>query len=195
MGVRAKKRGCMTRLVVVLAVALLFGAAGAYFLRNAYDRYAYPLEYQELVAFYARERELPPSLVYAVICCESGFDPEAQSNVGAKGLMQLVDETFEWAQMRDGIRDYEDPARLYEPEMNIRYGTLVLRLLLDEFGSTENAVAAYHAGWGNVKGWLADNAYSPDGRTLSLIPFGDTRAYVKKVLHTQKKYQELYGVE
>lgn len=194
MSARAKKRGCLPRLVA-LVIALVLGLVGMHFARKVYDRYSYPLEYQELVTSYARKRDLEPSLVYAVIRCESGFDPEAQSNVGAKGLMQLMDETFEWAQMRDGVRDYENPSRLFEPEMNIRYGTLVLRLLLDEFGSTENAVAAYHAGWGNVKQWLADGAYSQDGRTLSRIPFSDTRAYVQKVLHAQEKYRELYGIK
>lgn len=71
------------------------------------------------------------------------------------------------------------------------YGSQTLALLLEEFGTLENALAAYHAGWGNVTRWLADSQYSSDGKTLTTIPFGDTRAYVSKVMETAETYRRL----
>ena len=85
--------------------------------------------------------------------------------------------------------------RLFEPEANIQCGAFILRLLIDEFGTVDNALAAYHAGWGNVKKWLADEEHSSDGVNLSSIPFGDTARYVKKVNETSRIYRELYQFE
>ena len=70
-----------------------------------------------------------------------------------------------------------------------------LSLLLEEFGSVQNALCAYHAGWGVTQEWLADPEITPDGTTITNIPYGDTRAYVRKVLDTQEIYRELYGIE
>jgi soluble lytic murein transglycosylase len=67
--------------------------------------------------------------------------------------------------------------------------------LLEEFGTVENALCAYHAGWGNATKWLQDPAHAPDGKNITNIPFDDTKAYVAKVLATQEKYRELYGIE
>ena len=70
----------------------------------------------------------------------------------------------------------------------------MLRLLLDEFGTERNALAAYPAGWGSVKQWLQDPEYAPDGEHVTHIPFEDTRAYVDKVEKTREIYRRLYGL-
>lgn len=69
-----------------------------------------------------------------------------------------------------------------------------LDMLLDEFGDTETALAAYHAGRGIVNEWLADSKISPDGKTLESIPYDDTAAYVKKVIKTCEKYRRIYDM-
>jgi soluble lytic murein transglycosylase len=56
----------------------------------------------------------------------------------------------------------------------------------------DTALAAYNAGWGNVRKWLRDEAYSADGRTLHTIPFKETENFVKRVNAATDKYRELY---
>lgn len=155
------------------------------------DALTYPRPYHSAVSREAKENDLPESLVYAIMKAESGFDPEAESPAGAYGLMQITGITFEWLQGKFGETLPTDA--LLEPETNIRYGCRCLRLLLDKFeGVPETAVAAYNAGMGNVAEWLSDSTYSPDGRTLSAIPFPETEAYVEKVMLYKSSYDEKY---
>ncbi len=174
-------------LAVILVVASVWGY-------RFYMERMYPIQYQEWVEQYSQEYGVPKSLVYSVIRSESSFRPDAESSVGARGLMQITEQTFQWAQMRHNLTEetFDD---LFDPQINIRYGTYILSLLLEEFGSVQNALCAYHAGWGVTQEWLADPEITPDGTTITNIPYGDTRAYVRKVLDTQEIYRELYGIE
>ena len=144
---------------------------------------AYPLRYQEVVEENSVRSGMEEAVLYAVIRTESSFQPDAESSVGALGLMQITPDTLSWVRYRLGEPGAVDARTvLLDPEQNIFYGSQTLALLLEEFGTLENALAAYHAGWGNVTRWLADSQYSSDGKTLTTIPFGDTRAYVSKVM-------------
>ncbi len=150
----------------------------------------YPLKYTDLVEKYAVEYGLPPELIYAVIKTESNFNEKAVSRVGAKGLMQLMDDTNEW--VASLLRENVHKDDYFHPETNIRRGVYLLSYLMRQFKSTKSAVAAYNAGIGRVSGWLKNPEYSQDGVTLSHIPIGETDAYVKRVLETMIKYKELY---
>ncbi|MGI6403007.1 MAG: lytic transglycosylase domain-containing protein [Oscillospiraceae bacterium] len=185
-----RKSGGNRFIFLLAAILILAGCTRFAFLH--FYRAAYPVHYRETVLACAEERGLAPELVFAVIHCESGFDHQAVSYVEARGLMQITEDTFEWARWRmgdDGDRTFGD---MFVPETNIRYGTAILHLLMEEFKGEREVLAAYHAGWGSVKGWLAKEEYSRDGYTLDHIPFGDTRAYVTKVLETKKIYGKLY---
>ena len=171
--------------VLLAAAALLLAGLLCYY------RGAYPLDYREEVEARAAENGLDPALVYAVIRTESGFDPGAQSSVGARGLMQLTPDTYDWVRLRLGEEE-GDPEDLFDPGENIRCGCAGLRLLLERFGGEETALAAYHAGWGSVSRWLQSERYSHDGESLDAIPFPDTESYVKKVLETREIYRRLY---
>ncbi len=175
--------------VLLVALALLW----EFFFQERFLRLAYPEKYPALVQKYASQNNLSPYLLFAVIRTESGFDPKAQSSIGARGLMQLTPDTFDWAQEKAAAGSLLSSDKLYDPETNIHYGAVVLSAYLREFGSVGTAVAAYHAGRSKVKSWLADRRYSRDGRTLYYIPFDDTRAYVKRVLETEKMYQKIYS--
>lgn len=70
----------------------------------------------------------------------------------------------------------------------------MLYLLDQQFGDRDTALAAYNAGQGRVKGWLADSRYSDDGVTLREIPFPETAAYGRKIQQAQEMYQELYQI-
>lgn len=81
---------------------------------------------------------------------ESSFNPEATSSIGARGLMQLTEETFDWVKSRLEPQSDTTYDAMYEPEKNIEYGTYLLHALTEQFGSVNNALCAYHAGWGSA---------------------------------------------
>ena len=152
----------------------------------------YPVSYSAQVEQSAQEYGVDVSLVYALIETESDFNKDAVSSVGAKGLTQILPETFQWLQGKTGESLSEDA--LFEPEVSVKYGTYLLSILQNEFGNTETAVAAYHAGIGKVHQWLENPEYSDDGVTLKYIPYDDTRAYVDKLMRTRDIYVNLYNL-
>lgn len=152
----------------------------------------YPLKYSELVEKYSAEYNLDEAFVYAVIETESGFNKDAVSEVGARGLMQIMPDTFKWLKSKTGEKLSEDA--LFEPEVSIRYGCFLLRYLLDEFENEKTALAAYHAGVGRVKKWLKDPEYSDDGKTVARIPYETTKNYTEKVMKTYHRYIKLYDL-
>ena len=152
----------------------------------------YPLKYSELVEKYSAEYNLDEAFVYAVIETESGFNKDAVSEVGARGLMQIMPDTFKWLKSKTGEKLPDDA--LFEPEVSIRYGCFLLRYLLDEFENEKTALAAYHAGVGRVKKWLKDPEYSDDGKTVARIPYETTKNYTEKVMKTYHRYIKLYDL-
>ena len=161
---------------------------------EAAERAQHPLEYADFITQYALEQELDPALVAAVILCESSYNPEAESRLGARGLMQLMEDTAGWVAHKLG-EDGEDYSfdLLYDPETNIRFGTWYLGYLSRRFGGdATKIVCAYHAGQGNVDAWLKNPEYSHDGVTLDVIPTQDTATYAARVLHARDVYRKYY---
>lgn len=187
------KRRIVVLLIVLVVLAGLIGG-GIYLVRWGYDKYeraAYPVKYEEYVTKYAAEYDLQSSLIYAIIRTESRFDPNAVSAAGAKGLMQLMEVTYDWTQSQFS-GEPEPIERIFDPEVNIRCGCKYLQYCFSKFEDTQAAIAAYNAGVGRVSGWLADSRYSDDGITLKAIPIEETRNYVEYVLEAQAIYQRLY---
>lgn len=149
----------------------------------------YPRHYQAIVEQNSASYGIPCELIYAVIRSESNFDPNAESPAGAKGLMQLMPQTYEWIAWR--LREDATEEAIWNPGQNIRYGCYLLSYYYRKYGNWESTLAAYNAGDGNVDRWLADPAYSEDG-CLTDIPFAETRDYVKKVEAAREVYRELY---
>ena len=146
----------------------------------------------------AGEYGLEPWHVAAVVRCESSFDANATSSVGARGLMQIMPDTGEWIAGKFKEADGFDPDSLYDPETNLKYGCWYLNWLMGRYDRDLTLVtSAYHAGHGTVDKWLTDSAVSPDGRTLlrDAIPYASTKAYVSRVLTAYEKYEELYDYE
>lgn len=176
--------------ILVVILTLIFAGIFAY---NKVLKSVYPIKYSEYVEQYATEFDLDPAVIYAVIKCESSFDPNAESGLGAKGLMQLMPDAFSWAKTKyDG---YTGETDLTDPQTNIKYGCLVLKLHYDEFGDYKTAVTAYHAGRGKVNEWLENPDYSSDGKTLNHIPYADTESYANRVMNTVQTYKNIYDFE
>ncbi len=173
--------------IVVLAIcAVLLISPVTDFIRHQ----THPIKYENLVAKYSKEYDVPQSLIYAVIKTESSFKIDAESSIGARGLMQLTDVAHDWVKMRAGFEeDFDD---MYDPECNIKFGVYMLKLLLEEFETPNNALCAYHAGWGVAQKWLKNKEYSPDGQNIVNIPYPDTAWYVEHVLKSREIYEKLY---
>ena len=198
---KKKKSGCCLGrflvLVILFAVIGYFGyqAAEQLGLKTYLLKAKYPVRYEEFVEDYAEEFDLEEALVYAVILTESKFDTYAESTAGAKGLMQLTDETGEDCARRLKLSNFS-ASQLFDPDVNIRLGCYYLKRLIAEYdGITETAIAAYNGGPGNVDQWLADPAYSSGDGTLAEIPFRETRNYVKKVTDAYWNYQTIYNLD
>lgn len=179
----------MKKKILIFIIALILMALG-FLSYKIIDHYMYPTTYIDYVSKYSKDSGLPKSLVFAVIHTESSFNPNAESDIGARGLMQITEDTFEWVKFRmnDTETTYDD---LYDPETNIKYGSWLLKLLKDEFKTTNNTLCAYHAGWGATKSWLSSAEYAPDGKNITNIPYKDTRHHVYKVDKAIEKYKDI----
>ncbi len=178
---------------LLLAVAVIIG--GTWALDSAYHQYltkVYPVLYADEVQATAEEFGVDPYLIYAIIHTESDFNPDALSSADAKGLMQLTDDTYQWAVQRENAGEDADPQNLFDPAINIRYGVYVLTLLGEQFDNTDTILAAYNAGQGRVREWLEDSAYSDDGKTLKAIPYPETEDYIRRVKQSWERYRRLY---
>ena len=172
----------MTALAAVIAAAFLYVNETS---PPWYERLRYPLRYSEFVRVHAREHNLDPALMAAVIYQESKFDPSAKSSSGAIGLMQLTPATAHGIAVRTGGSAFHTND-LYDADINIRYGAWYLHNLFDKYGSEELVLAAYNAGQGNVDRWRANG---------EPIQFAETRAYVKRVEHLKSVYRRAWGKE
>ncbi|MGV8120742.1 MAG: lytic transglycosylase domain-containing protein [Candidatus Xenobiia bacterium LiM19] len=125
-------------------------------------------KYQKYVDEAAQKYGMDPSLINAVIKHESGFNPDAESPMGAQGLMQLMPETADML----GVNDPNDPRQA------IMGGTKYLKQLNDRFeGDIKKTIAAYNAGPGNVE------------RYKGIPPFAETKKYVENVFSTFNEYR------
>lgn len=186
---RVGKTAILILLLLVLAATLLFTC-----FRERIDHWEYPMKYQEYVTYYADKYSIDPLMLYSFIRTESNFNPKAESNAGARGLMQITEVTFDW--IKSKIAPTEDLTfdSLYDPETNIRFGCyFVSYCLLRYQDDLATAAAAYHSGWGTVDELLAQPEYSADGKTLDHYPYPQMRQYVKKITESYQRYQEIYS--
>jgi soluble lytic murein transglycosylase len=155
------------------------------------EKRVYPREYLAEVKKASNEFGVPESIILSVIKTESDFDKTAISSAPAHGLMQLTEETYFWIG-NDMLGENPSAFDIYDPELNIRYGTFYLSWLYRKYQSWDTAFAAYNAGPGNVNNWLEDREISDGNGNLVNIPFKETRNYVKKVNNAIEKYNKLY---
>ena len=133
---------------------------------------------------------VPLPMILSVIRVESDFRPDAVSRAGARGLMQLLPDTYSWL-CEEKLAPLDHADQIDDPFVNVRYGTYYLSYLYDRFGEWRVALAAYNAGEGRVAEWLTDPALTSEG-LLVQIPFAETDAYVQQVLDYYDYYLKKY---
>ena len=188
-------RGRFTiKLIISIAIVLLFIFFFKIFnVYNLIQKQLYKQEYSEYVNKYATANEIDPMWIYAIIKVESNFDTNATSGSGAKGLMQLMDNTATDIAKELNIIDFE-PSMLYDPEINIKLGTKYFDKLLSKYNENYYlAIAAYNAGIGNVDNWINKGIINSDASNIENIPYRETNMYVRKTLNAHTVYKELYN--
>ena len=181
MSVRALRRW------TALGAILLLGVIVAGALRSG-GRSSLPLADTAIIRQQASAKRLDPALLAAVIYAESKFEPHT-STAGAVGLMQILPATAEYLAQLSGGSSFTT-GDLSQPRINVAYGSYYLRYLLDHYhGDEVLALAAYNGGIANVDGWAARARESGHLLTIAMIPFPETREYVRRVLSAAQVYR------
>lgn len=155
-------------------------------------RAIFPWPNRAAVEAEAQEFGVDALLLAALVRQESVFDVEALSPAGARGLAQLLPSTA--SLMARGLDVTFYPEWITVPDLNLHLGAAHLAELLKRFGRVDAAIAAYNAGPVPVRRWLdhaGATAADPD-RFIELIPYAETRGYVRSLLRNRELYRALY---
>lgn len=173
--------------VLLLALFLLYFLL----LRPMLLKVKYKLTNIEIIQAMSEKYELDPYFVCAVIFCESSFRPNAESPVGAVGLMQLMPATADEIAQEMKLEGYS-VEWLRDPAVNIEFGCYYLREQMDRFDENPNVVlSAYNAGPRKTQEWIETYGLDDSG-SVSYIPYGETERYVKRVNSALRVYMKLY---
>ena len=169
-------------------------AAGGESLPTEILKVIFPVDYWPLLQKYAKERNLDPYVVAALVAQESNFDREVKSSANAWGLMQVLPSTARGYARRLGVKGFST-RRLTEAEVNVRIGTQIFADSIKRFGGVHFALAAYNAGDSRVASWQREKPGLPQDEFIDDIPFPETQNYVKRILGTAEDYRSLYGTK
>jgi len=177
----------------LLVAAVLLALSAVWFVRTPhFERLYYPYHYRAIIESQAADNGLDPLLVAAIIHVESKFDPQAVSRKGALGLMQIMPSTAAWIAYQLHVTGFYTEM-LFDPEVNIKFGTWYMANLGQEFGDRlEVVVVAYNAGRGNVKEWLTEGIWSGEFADRGSIPFPESRQFLLRVRTAHAAYIRLY---
>jgi len=153
----------------------------------------FPVTHLDSVAGAEQETGLDRAWILAVIRQESAFNKGARSRAGAMGLMQLMPATAKQVATRNLKEAPPNGSQIVDPRVNIRLGSTYLADVLGQLNNNPVlATAAYNAGPHRVQRWLPDETMEAD-IWVELIPFGETREYVKRVLSYRVIYDHRLG--
>jgi len=175
-------------------------------LSGKYNKYTYYYPYEDIISYWkilyprfhmdqvtavSGEHGVPPLLTLSIIRQESRFDPDALSYAGAMGLMQLMPATAR--QVAGELGETYDREALFDGSVNMRYGVYYLSKLLKKFdGNIPLAAASYNGGPHNVGTWLKQKWSDRLDLFVELIPYVQTRNYVRRVTTSLIRYTYLY---
>lgn len=189
----SKKQKTLLIVLGMIAISLFVSSVMVFGVLPRVLKNRFKLKYADLICKYSEEFDLDPTLVAGVIYTESGFNEQATSRVGARGLMQIMPDTGR--EIAQSLGEYFDEDQLYRPEVSIRFGCYYLREQLDRFDqNVPVTLAAYNAGPHRAELWISEYGLDSKGH-ICYIPYGETERYVKRVLQAQDNYAHLYPDE
>lgn len=167
-------------LILVLVSGLVY--AGYKYFPVIFGDALYPLKYEEYIVKYSKQFDVDPAVIAGLIFVESRYNAEAVSRVGARGLMQIMPATAEGIAKRLGEPSAGD---LFDPDVNIRYGSYYIKSLIDKYNGDVDAALAWYNG-----GSVADRYVIT--RSDASLP-AETAAFIKKNNFARSTYSSLYG--
>jgi soluble lytic murein transglycosylase len=152
---------------------------------------AYPRAYRELIEKHQALGENPEGYLYSIMRKESGFNPHDLSYADAQGLLQMIPATT--TRVARQLKIPYDPGRLYEPEYNIQTGSWYIGHLLKKFrGQIPIGAGSFNSGPRPVMKWVDQYGDREIDELVELVPYTQTREYMKKVTENFARYQYLY---
>lgn len=155
---------------------------------------AYPRAYQELVEKYQALGKNPEDYLYSIMRKESGFNPHDLSYADAQGLLQMIPATTRRVAKALGIP--YDAGRLYEPAYNVQTGSWYIGHVLQKFkGQIPLGAGSFNSGPRPVMRWIDQYGDREIDELVELVPYTQTREYMKKVTENYARYRYLYANE
>ena len=172
--------------IILAIITLILGAYGII----AYQTSRTQINYQDEITEYSEKYDVDPLLIASIVKVESDFDNDAESQQGAHGLMQLLDQTARHSAEVVGIDYY--PEKLNDIDYNLNLGIGYYDYLYNYYNNRKLALAAYNGGVGNVDKWISQGLLDEQDPDISKIPFDETRQYVTKVEANYDVYKTFY---
>lgn len=178
-------------IVILIFVMILLGPleAGTKLMKVMYSK-----KYENLIEMYSEKYQVDSNLIFAIVKAESNFNVSAVSSKGAKGLMQLMEDTAkDVAKKTDSKIDLDTIGeKLLHADTNIELGTKYISTLLEKYNNTALALTAYNAGIGTVDNWIEKGIIKENGEDIQNIPYKETNNYVRKILRDYEIYKDIY---
>ena len=189
---KGKKNKVIIIALFLVLIVVLLGPIG---FGEKMMKIMYSKKYENLVVIYSEKYQVDSDLIFALIKAESNFNSSAVSGKGAKGLMQLMEETAKDVSKKTDLKIEPDEIgeKLLQADVNIELGTKYISILLEKYNNTAIALTAYNAGIGTVDNWREKGVIKKDGEDIQNIPYKETNNYVRKILRDYKIYKKLYG--
>ncbi|MEM8530264.1 MAG: transglycosylase SLT domain-containing protein, partial [Chloroflexota bacterium] len=161
---------------------------------QALKRLLFPVPYSTVALEQAREFDVDPRVIYALMRQESLFNPGATSWVGARGLAQVMPATGQGIAQNLNVGDFQE-SDLYRLAVSIRFGTFYFSYQVATMnGSIQAALSAYNGGPGNAQRWAGGTTVADPDLFTESIDYGETRHYVRLVYGYYGTYQRLYAL-
>lgn len=155
---------------------------------------AYPRAFLELVKKHQDLGKNPDGYLHSIMRKESGFDPHVLSYADAQGLLQMIPATTRRVAKQLGLP--YDPGKLYQPEYNVMLGSWYIGHLLQKFkGQIPLGAGSFNSGPRPVMRWLDQYGDREIDELVELVPYTQTREYMKKVTENYARYRYLYAHE
>jgi len=155
--------------------------------------YSYPSGFSNIIKAYAKEYQIDPFILYALILQESRYKTDAISNAGALGVMQIMPSTASRVAKAISLEPFY-PQLLFDPQINIGIGAWYFKKLIMKYKDNYVlSLAAYNAGEKAVDTWITNSEDCNTDEFIEDIPFDETRHYVKEIITNWVVYKMIYG--